>query len=268
MTTEAQKDAERNHLKKYLRLTGYDVEKSNICQSEHPDFIVEFDGRRIGIEVMEFYHRKRQQQRFSRREVEAAWDKIVRDVNHSWQSRWPCLKGVTVWINFSDMKVPSKNDCDEFIDAVVSKISPFVDNLGTDYSTAEIDGGDRDILRHFVSEIMVRQIPIRHPDWRSNLDSGYVTLCENDFLETLKKKEKYAPHAELNLSESHLVVVGSDSWISGVLSPDRPEQLNSFSSVAKTLKDYPFDAVFLLTGSNQGWKWTSQGGWEEVCIPD
>ena len=179
MTRDTQKQRERQILNFYLQK----VKLSAIVLQgpEPPDFVLEIEGRRIGVEVMEYHQQFKTSDGYSRREVEAAWKK-VRDYIATFRRSRREFDSLSVLLWFKAIRVPSSGEMPRFVEelaVVLAKVRPAPNSESV---RVELSSFDSSTLKKYVHAITVAYVEAyMEPDWII-LPDRLVRMTKNWFL--------------------------------------------------------------------------------------
>lgn len=247
MTRQTQKDEERFFAAEYLRRRGIE---GQVYESEHPDFVVDTQGGRLGVEVVSYGDR-------SGREVDAAWDTLI-DYSTNFRERHRDLNRFGARLHFRNYRMPPPRNYEPFcvaITALLRKQNDFP--VRGKWRTLRIDPKDSVLGRH-LSMIEVYGVTFYSDwEWPSLMNGGIGTSDEEMFAAVERKLREYQqPHF---INESHLVVYGRGPQRTRIASPFSAEQLDGFPSLNSALRVGPFASAAILC--LRDFYWTRAQGW-------
>src|SRR5687767_11285110 len=109
MTRQTQKVEERFFAQEYLRRRGI---RGPVCESEHPDFVIDTFVGQLGVEVVSYGDR-------NGREVDAAWDKLI-DYSAEFRGRHPDLNRFGANLHFRNYRMPPPRHYKRFCEAIAA----------------------------------------------------------------------------------------------------------------------------------------------------
>ena len=258
MTRAVQKDRERGIVEFYLRIKG--VSGKIIGKREPPDILLEMDGRVIGVEVTEYHQLQHTPHGHTRRQVEAAWKKIC-DYAAEYRSRNSLLDGLSVLLQFRELRVPSGSEVPGFVDALAREIEFVRPRLTDQTSCLRFGASSPSILSKYVVEVQVC-VADCYMDLDWNYSTGRVGTSEEELVKIIGPKLDYCPPPRVD--ESWLLVAGG-AEISSTMGFLWAEKLSMYSRLNEKLASGPFDEVAVL-GRNY-FRWSRLGGWEPLNVP-
>jgi hypothetical protein len=190
------------YLEPFLKLYGVSPTKITL-NVESPDFIINYSGKKIGIELTE-YHSLREILGHSRREVESNWERLQGEIYEKVKLDKE-LMGICVSIFFRKVFLPSRRESLPFIDELINCTKVFIMKSKKSVLVPE----KYKILSKYVDVIDIYKIGGNsHLRWNSNLNVGFIGLSEEGLLSIIESKinkgEKYRLRG---LNELWLLVV-------------------------------------------------------------
>ncbi len=247
MTRQVQKDEERFYAAEYVRRRGID---GQVCESEHPDFVIQTSNGALGVEVVSYGDRKG-------REVDAAWDRLI-DHSTEFRERNPELNRFGAHLHFRSYRMPPPRDHEEFCEAVAALLHRNVDLPARgEWRTLQIDPA-APILGYHLSRIEVYGVNY-YSEWQwPTLMNGGIGTSDEEMLAAVERKLREYRQPD-HINESHLVVYGRGPQRTRIASPFSAEQLDNFPSLNTALCDGPFAAAAILC--LRDFYWTKADGW-------
>ena len=258
MTRKDQKEEERIYLEKFLECIGYKqecIEK----EREKPDFIITIESKRIGVEVTEFHSKTDSDKKFSRREVEGAWDKLQESLENE-RNKYEELQSIYGVLSFKRLEVPPRQKHNEFINEIIhytlSKL-PIAKNIEQKYFDF-LPGYS--LINEYLKSVNLENLDC-YITWEWNHNAAWVGLLEEELIYILEdKKEKLKKYKTTNIHEMWLVIV-SGHLLSQAMGKPHPEILNDYSNCNELLKQSGFDKVYLYQHmQNRILEWS--GNWK------
>jgi len=239
VTRTRQKRAEQEILLRYARACSL---PAGAYETESPDFVIEKDGRRIGVEITEYHQPAQNGNQFSRTQVEAEWNKLCDAVVVFREARKE-LDHVSVCLNFVDLRVPGSQEHAKFIQAIADLISQELNKLSRQYITLKIKDHHPDVLRNYLDGITIRVVSV-YLEWDWNHNCAGVGTSEQELLELLAPKMK-SPRS-IDLDEHHLVIAGDSARAGGYIGYLHPNILNGWKDLSEVLEKGPYIVVAIL----------------------
>lgn len=258
MTRISQKEKERGILDAYFRAaeTQYVIQE----EREHPDFIVLAEGRRFGVEIIEYHVPQMENGGFTRRQVESGWERL-REYVVEFRETHSEIDGLSVWLEFRSMRVPSTREVPGFVDAVAAEVAGLSSDVGPDeHHYHKVCSDSPAILQQYLSSIRIRVVSC-YMEWDWNHSAGSVGTSDEEMLAVLEPKLS-GYRAPDGIDSSHLVVAGWGGRMSEIISPLCVEQFAHFHGLNDALHKGPFDAVAILCFMNLIWE--RGKGWREL----
>lgn len=255
MTRESQKEAEERILDAYFKANkiAYDI----IEEREHPDFIVQTLGERIGVEIIEYHLPQKVRGGFTRRQVEGEWERI-RSFVAEFRKAYAFLNGLSVYLEFKGMRTPSSRQTKEFVLAVTDEIKTSLDQLPDGYHYIDIKDDSPSILQQYLKSVRIRYVDC-YMEWDWNYDVGSIGTSDEEMVVVLRSKlsDYYPPEG---LESNLLIVAGWGGRMSEIIAPLSAEQFNNFKVLNEALLRSRFNIVavlcfiYLIWERGKGWR--------------
>lgn len=253
MTRQGQKDEEYFYATEYIRRRAIE---GQVCESEHPDFVVQTSRGMLGVEVVSYGHRRA-------REVDAAWDVLI-DHAAEFRERHPDLNRFGASLHFRSYRMPPPRDHEAFCEAVGEALRKNADLPPRDerriQRTLRIDPADR-MLGRYLSHIEVFNVNF-YSEWQwPMLMNGGIGTSDDEMIAAIERKlSEYREPA--HISESHLVLYGRGPQRTRIIAPLSGEQLANFPALNAALTQGPFVAAAVLC--LRDFFWTRADGWNDL----
>lgn len=250
MTRQSQKDEERFYATEYVRRRAIE---GQVCESEHPDFVVQTSGGVLGVEVVSYGDRKG-------REVDAAWDVLI-DHATEFRERHPNLNRFGANLHFRSYRMPPPRDHEAFCKAVGELLCKNADLAPRgEWRTLRIDPADETLGGH-LSHIEVYGVNF-YSEWQwPMLMNGGIGTSDDEMVAAVERKlSEYRQPA--HISESHLVLYGRGPQRTRIIAPISAKHLASFPALNAALRQGPFVAAAVLC--LRDYFWTRADGWKDL----
>lgn len=203
-----------------------------------PDFIAQVNEQKIGIEITEFHTGPSEKTNILRSEVEAAWDKLQKQIMEEVKSYTELNHTVGI-LFFREVKLPTSREYKSFVSELI-QLSLSMRRLG--YREKEPPKA-YPYLNTYLESFHLNEVN-SNINWEWSHSVGTVGLIENELQNIvenkLKKEKKYA---EKDYEPWLLIISGSKlSQAMGLLTT---EQLNSFTVLNKRIQDSQVKRVFI-----------------------
>jgi hypothetical protein len=255
MTRPEQRDEEKAIVEYYLREVGID----GCCElgRDPPDVIAYLaDDSLVAVEVTRYYQRDRHKGS-TRREVEAAWDRIR---ERAWELNLndPPDKRMSVLIEFKELRMPKSRSTEQFIEAVRQEIEAQFSRVSEGaYTYIRIGADHHPLLQDYVKNIGLRRR--KNPmmwDWNHNFAG--IGTSEQELCDIIRPKlvSSYDGY------DAYWLLVASGPSLSAEIGMLWVEQLEQFDTLNADLRNSALDQVVIMA---RGWmQWTRGHGWKEV----
>jgi hypothetical protein len=252
MTTARQKEREQAIAEYYLSIIELPGE---LIKSERPDFIVQTNDRKVGIEITEYHQPAHSGRKFPRKVVEATWEKLLEAVARYRESN-KGLANLNVKLSFKTLHVPATGQHDEFVRAVHQEILKAAVDEKNSKVEIRIANHHSPILLTYLKSIGVRRAK-GYGYWSWNQEFAGIGTTENELLSLIEKKleAKYD-----GFEEVHLVVAGDGPTASSYIGYLHPDILNGWQNLNVRIRESPFSRVTLLS-NDHSCIWQQDQGW-------
>ena len=233
------KKKELYYLKPFLKLYGISPTKINL-NIESPDFIINYSGKKIGIEVTE-YHSLQEVSGHSRREVESNWEKIQKKI-YEIVKLDNGLMGTHVLIFLRKIILPSQGEIPSFINELISCTKIFI----VEDKKSSLVPETYKILNKYIDRIDISKInDTSFLKWECNINTGSIGLKEKELLNVITPKiSKEKIYCLKNLDELWLLV--AFGWrISQSVPPRLKYNLEGFNTLNLVLSKSSYTHIFL-----------------------
>jgi hypothetical protein len=248
MTRQAQKNEERFYAIEYLRRRGID---GRVEDSEHPDFLIHTSGGTMGVEVISHGAR-------TGRQVDSAWE-ALQEHSDKFRERNPDLKRFGVRLHFRAYRMPPPRTFESFCEAVATRVRPCSDLPPRGVWRTLHIGPAEPILGSYLSRIEVYGVTFYSQwEWPASMNGGIGTSDEE--LHGVIEGKLLSYCAPPGIDESHLVIFGRGPELTRIAAPFSTEQLSTYSTLNRALRDGPFAAAAILC--IRDFFWTRTDGWK------
>ena len=195
--------------------------------------------------MTEYHQPKHSGQKYTRTEVEAAWNSI-RSAAEEYRSSRHDLDNLEIYLAFVSLKAPSKKEIKNFVELIFEVIDSAKSSLGKSETKIEICRDHPDLLwRH------LKYIRIKHADYYSEWtwNQGYLRCgpTEDEIIDIVKNKiGKLDQIKRSDFDEIKLLIDGNGSnggWFIGRLEPDL---LRTWKRLSTELASSGFDELAIL----------------------
>lgn len=233
------KSKELVYLKEFLKLYGLSPKKINF-DVESPDFIIDYSGKKIGIELTE-YHSLQEVLGHSRREVESNWKRIQGEIYKKIKLDKE-LMGICVSIFFRKVFLPSRRESLSFIDELINCTKEFIMKSKKSVLIPE----KYKTLSKYVDEIDIYKIGGNsHLIWNSNLNVGFVGIKEEELIKTIMPKIKKTKKYLLKKLDELWLLVAFGPLISQTVQPRLKFKLEEFKTLNSIIGKSSYKNIFL-----------------------
>jgi len=233
------KKKELFYLEPFLELYGFSPTKITL-NVESPDFIINYSGEKIGIELTE-YHSLQEILGHSRREVESNWERLQGEIYEKVKLDNE-LMGICVSIFFRKVFLPSRRESLPFIDELINCTKVFIMKGKKSVLVPE----KYKILNKYVDEIDIYKIGGNsHLKWESNLNVGFIGLTEEGLLSLIESKINKGERYRLGDLNALWLLVIFGHRISQSVPPRLKYKLEEFKTLNSILSKSSYKYVFL-----------------------
>jgi len=249
------KKKELFYLEPFLELYGVSPTKITL-NVESPDFIIDYSGKKIGIELTE-YHSLQEVSGHSRREVESNWERIQGEIYEKIKLDKE-LTGICVSIFFRKVFLPSRRESLPFIDELINCTKVFIMKGKKSVLVPE----KYKILSKYVDEIDIYKIGGNsHLRWDSNLNVGFIGIKEEELIETITPKIKKAEEYFQKELDELWLLIAFGHLISQTVQPRLKFKLEGFKALNSIINKSNYKYIFLyLHMFNVIYRWPN---WEK-----
>lgn len=243
MTRIAQKERDFKVVEHYLECTGI-TGKIN-CESERPDIILDSeDGRKIGIEVIDYHQQKDGLQKFAPMQIQNEINSLIRKSRKYRMAKINLdIKYFQVSMRFKNGIAPPSRIHKEFIGAVYSAIrSARIPNDENILDVMSCDNSNELFALHLAA-LNAASSNI-YLDWQCEDVVQAVNSCEEDLIYFLSPKINM--EIKSNFDESHLVVVGYGQYNLQYLGDTQIDNVKAWAKLKGFLSSSPFDVVAII----------------------
>jgi hypothetical protein len=243
LTRQSQKETERIVLDKYLSTAKISTQSMTIKQGEKPDFLIQLNGKTIGVEITEFHATDQS------REFEETWSSL---------RCWPLFnngpENLLITLYFRKRILPSRKEFDRF----GKEINSLSSGVFSGETEINISQEKHPLSYRYLSKIVVTPTgsPMRLC-WIHNFNVAWIGITENEILSIINDKQKSAMLAE-NV-ENWLIIFGGDSLARSHGSLDH-YSLEQFPELNRSLKGNAFSKVIIMEQCVI--EWDREKGWD------
>ncbi len=239
LVMDDKKRKELFYLEPFLKLYGVSPTKITL-NVESPDFIINYSGKKIGIELTE-YHSLQEISGHSRREVESNWERLQGEIYEKVKLDKE-LMGICVLIFFRKVFLPSRRESPPLIDELINCTKVFIMKGKKSVLIPE----KYKILNKYVGRIDIYKIEGNFFfKWRFSLNAGSIGLKKEDLLRIIEHKvSREKQYLQKGFDELWLLVIFGHR-ISQTVFPRLEHKLKTFSALNSLLDTSSYNYVFL-----------------------
>jgi len=227
------------YLKPFLKLYGVSPIKITL-NVESPDFIINYSGKKIGIELTE-YHSLIEISGHSRREVESNWEKIQKKIYENVKLDNELI-GTHVLMFLRKIILPSQVEIPSFIDELINCTKIFI----VEDKKSSLVPETYKILNKYIDRIDISKInDTSFLKWECDINAGSIGLTEEGLLSIIESKINKGERYRLRgVNELWLLVVFGHR-ISQSVPPRLKYKLEEFTVLNSILSISSYNYVFL-----------------------
>jgi len=234
---DKKKRLERFYLDEFLKLLG--VVPDNIQEIESPDFILDINKIRIGVELTEFHSDSKGEHGQPRRLIEESWKSLQQSIMDSVRKNGE-LDKTCGFLNFRVLDLPPKSKYDSFIKELILLS---LDMIKTNIQRTK-PGPNFPLLRKYLKEFELKKTNIRI-SWEWNYIADSIGLTEPELINAIQPKiERSSDYKEKGFDELWLLIV-SGSYLSQTMPTHLGDILQSFDMADGLLKESFFKKVYI-----------------------
>lgn len=174
----------------------------NVQAGEAPDFIVEYQGSKIGIEVTEFHSGLKGAQGWPRRLVEEAWESLQQEIMEE-VGKHEELKNTNGLLFFENLELPPKSLYKDFVGELV-QLSLGMLKSGHREVTL---GNHYPLLRRYLKKFYFEQVNC-YITWEWNHIASFIGLSESELINVAKPKiDKATDYRKSHIEKLWLIIV-------------------------------------------------------------
>jgi len=239
LVMDDKKRKELFYLEPFLKLYGVSPTKITL-NVESPDFIINYSGKEIGIELTE-YHSLQEILGHSRREVESNWERLQGEIYEKVKLDKELI-GISVLIFFKKVYLPSRGEIPLFIDELINCTKELIMKSKKSILVPE----KYKILSKYVDKIYIYKIEGNsHLKWESNLNVGSIGLTEEGLLSIIESKINKGERYRLRGLDKLWLLVVFGHRISQSAPPRLKYKLEKFRILNSILSKSSYNYVFL-----------------------
>lgn len=235
-----QKMAEYGYLKSFVALLmpGLELNENNTECGESPDFVVNLENRRIGVEITDHYSDDIDVNGRPRQATEADWESLRGAImDRVWRDS--VLEKTEGIFEFKGLEVPRKKEFGQFIEELIQLARAML------RSHHDVSGINEEypLLKRYLIRMHLKSAEcFISRTW--NYDSGWVGLTEEELIKTIGRKTTLADNYRADMDELWLVVVEGYKISQGMgLFLER--YLEGFERVDRLLSESRFERAFI-----------------------
>jgi len=227
------------YLEEFLKVYGINPIKINF-DIESPDFIINYSGKKIGIELTEYYSLQ-EVSGHSRREVESIWKRIQDEIYKKIKLDKE-LMGVRTLIFLKKVLLPSRGEIPLFIDELIDCTKELI----VEGKKSVLVPEKYKILNKYVDEIDICKIGGNsHLIWNSNLNVGFVGIKEEELIKTIIPKIKKTKKYFLKKLDELWLLIAFGPLISQTVQPRLKYKLEEFKTLNSIIGKSSYNNIFL-----------------------
>lgn len=242
-----------------------------------PDFIVDVKGRRVAIEITEFYQPPTGNCRFLRQQVEASGDKIVKLFTEA-RKDYPELANLSWLVFLRQLQLPCSKEEIPFVSELLTFTKEHLPEIRVSPRTFSMFPPDGYPLMHkYLREVEISSDagcymnPCLSDLNFADLNVASASLTDESLLQSCGMKKKLSPDYMNKLAANCKSLGASELWLLVVfgwkLSQAVPPLehdgigISRFDKTSAALRDSPYQRVFLFDYKGRVFCWP---GWVDV----
>jgi hypothetical protein len=255
---DKKKEVEHRYLIGFLSLlrNGLEMSDDDIECTESPDFIINLNNKRIGIEITEHHSSEKDANERQRRATEEDWELLRKTIMDSvWKDS--ALSQTHSYLEFRKLELPHRRDFTRFADELI-KLSREMITSGL--QVVKLD--ERyPLLYKYVGRMYLKIVEC-FISWDWNHDAGSVGLTEPELIRTIEPKiGKAVKYVQGCMDELWLVIIEGHR-ISQAMGVYLERYLTHFSELDSMLQQLRFNKVYIHQYmQNVIYKWP---GWVKI----
>ena len=233
------KRKELYYLDPFLKLYGVSPAKINL-NVESPDFIINYSGKKIGIELAE-YHSLQGVLGHSRREVESNWERIQGEIYENIKLD-NGLMGTHVLMFLREIILPSQGEIPSFIDELINCTKIFI----VEDKKSSLVPETYKILNKYIDRIDISKInDTSFLKWECDINAGSIGLKEEELIKTITPKIKKAEEYFQKELDELWLLIAFGPLISQTVPPRLEYKLDDFKNLNLILRNSKYNCIFL-----------------------
>jgi hypothetical protein len=255
MPLDPKKQYERDTLDALLSVLGLPADTP--CQhDDKPEFIIEINGRTVGIEVTSYQSGQLVVGK-RRREIEAEWEKFdysskrFREENSE-------LKDISIIFRFKDL-VPSSKERKSFLVEILTFVRAHRRELGPKYSIFSTHQFTSQFMSRYLTDLCLCVSDSAY--WDSNVTAGFLGPFVQNLAQIVRRKSKKAKDYR-ETTELWLVIRCGGRISETGLPMNGADDFNRSGALRASLKACSFSKVYVATA--MGWFcWQKLHDWKQ-----
>lgn len=222
----SQKEKERKFLIEIKNLKP-DLLSGDIIDSESPDFIVDQDSEKLGIEIVE-YVRGQNSGESALRRAEVIRQRIIDKANVEFYK----TRDEPLWVLFSwyPRKYPRKTDVAKLASVAVSTITNHIPHELFESFEIENKELSQTPLKEFVRKIRVTKVRNKKQALWSSIESGWISVRSDEIQKIISSKNTKVEKYKKKCEKVWLVIVADGRHISSNVGLENITSNNQYSS--------------------------------------
>ena len=252
--SDEKKEMERCCLNNFFAIL--DMAPDEISSGESPDFIVNLQQKKIGIELTEFHSGSKRRKGSFRRSGEDAWElvqtTIMEEVNKHNE-----LNETSGLLFFKRMKLPSESERNKFVEELMQLAIKMIISDCKEM----IPGYEYPLLKEYLKKFHLEKVGC-YITWEWNYNVSSVGVTETELINTITPKiDKISLYKGKDFDDIWLLII-SGCRLSQSMGTRLAYQLNTFDQLRDLLKKSGYHRVFIYqTMIDEIYKWPD---WERI----
>jgi len=228
------------YLEPFLKLYGVNPTKINL-NVESPDFIINYSGKKIGIELTEYHSLQEEVLGHSRREVESNWERIQGEIYKKIKLDNE-LMGTHVLMFLRKIILPSQGEIPSFIDELINCTKIFI----VEDKKSSLVPETYKILNKYIDRIAIYKInDTSFLKWECDINAGFIGIKEGELIKTITSKIKKAEEYFQKKIDELWLLIAFGYRISQTVQPRLKFKLEGFETLKLVLSKSSFTHIFL-----------------------
>ena len=211
-----------------------------VC-GESPDFVIGFDGKKIGVEVTYFHSSAKGADGRPRRAVEEEWNRLQSQIM-SEIDKLPEMNDIFGSLQFHALDVPTRRQHEQFVQELLSLSQCMIANGSLEKAP---DENNYPLLSRYIKKLTLERVGC-YITWEWNHNAAFVGLDEEELIETITPKiVRTGNYLKKDKFDELWLLIVSEHRLSQTIPLRLLDKLNSFGTLNNELQESNFAKVFL-----------------------